>query len=603
MRKHKNNRRSNIRTIISDALLTIGVAAGLSMNSYAASGWQQEEDHWYYYDNKGTRVENQWKQAGEDWYWLAGDNGGAMAVNRLIQVEGDYYYVDDRGARVCSQWVSFVNPDYDERENYAEYRWYYFQANGKACRAGGRGKISFRTIDGKKYAFDQEGKMLYGWLNQSEAELQTDESDWETCEYYMGTWNDGAMKTGWQLISVYDEDEDDDRNYWFYFKQSGKKQANTSDELDIKEVKMNGRYYGFDSRGVMAYQWTMASASNAASDVSNWRYFNSPEDGARATKGWFRVVPPDNDGDDNTFKDYGTGKTFAKTDAEDESMRWYYADGHGEIYEGVFQKINGQYYGFSPEGSGSAGKMLTGLCALRVDGDQITKLYKSGMGYGDLENLMNGEGSYESFDSENGDALYYFDSDGHLQTGKVTVKLGGVSYPFYFQEHGGAGSRGRSKNGVYQKKNIYRNGLLVKATDDKYQVVYADGDTDGYGATIESIDSSYFRRESLNAGKNRKGDRVHYFGTLDENYYLVDAKGQIIKNKIARDDSEWYFFVDDRRIKMYADQKNLKADEDGLTDEDGNDLKEWNEKDVMISGGYSGGPGEDMVNEFEGYEE
>ncbi len=63
----------------------------------------------------------------------------------------------------------------------------------------------------------------------------------------------------------------------------------------------------------MVYEWTMASSGNVASatSVSNWLYFNSPEDGARYTKGWFKVVAPDKDGDDNTFKDYNNNPTFA----------------------------------------------------------------------------------------------------------------------------------------------------------------------------------------------------------------------------------------------------------------------------------------------------
>ena len=40
--------------------------------------------------------------------------------------------------------------------------WYYFQANGKALTNGDNTNIALKTINGKKYAFDEEGKMLYG---------------------------------------------------------------------------------------------------------------------------------------------------------------------------------------------------------------------------------------------------------------------------------------------------------------------------------------------------------------------------------------------------------------------------------------------------------
>ena len=37
---------------------------------------------------------------------------------------------------------------------------YYFQANGKALTNGDNTNIALKTINGKKYAFDEEGKML-----------------------------------------------------------------------------------------------------------------------------------------------------------------------------------------------------------------------------------------------------------------------------------------------------------------------------------------------------------------------------------------------------------------------------------------------------------
>lgn len=60
-----------------------------------------------------------------------------------------------------------------------------------------------------------------------------------------------------------------------------------------------------------------------ASSVSNWRYYNSPEDGARQTKGWFKVVAASSD-NDNTFDEDQT-TSFAQTHANDESEKWYYA--------------------------------------------------------------------------------------------------------------------------------------------------------------------------------------------------------------------------------------------------------------------------------------
>ena len=358
------------------ALLAIGGA----MTSFAAQGWVEEDGTWYYYDKDGNRVENEWKKSGDNWFWLNGDEGGAMATDMLVEDDDDTYYVDANGVMVTNTWVKVVNEDQDDDDDPAEYRYYYMQNSGKAYKAGDSGKTKFKTIDGKKYAFDEDGKMLYGWVNEDDSTLASDDSDWETATYYMGSWEDGSLKTGWQKITVYDQDEDDDYDYWFNFKSNGKKRFNESDSKDIFEKKINGKHYAFDNRGVMTYEWTLTTTSDAAT-ISNWLYFNSPEDGARATKGWFKVVAPDKDGDDNTFKDYSNleNPTFAKGDAEDENERWYYANSDGELYVGQIKKIKGKYYGFAPEGN-KAGSMLTGLCALRVDNSgNITKLWARDM--------------------------------------------------------------------------------------------------------------------------------------------------------------------------------------------------------------------------------
>ena len=574
------------------ALLAIGGA----MTSFAAQGWVEEDGTWYYYDKDGNRVENEWKKSGDNWFWLNGDEGGAMATDMLVEDDDDTYYVDANGVMVTNTWVKVVNEDQDDDDDPAEYRYYYMQNSGKAYKAGDSGKTKFKTIDGKKYAFDEDGKMLYGWVNEDDSTLASDDSDWETATYYMGSWEDGSLKTGWQKITVYDQDEDDDYDYWFNFKSNGKKRFNESDSKDILEKKINGKHYAFDNRGVMTYEWTLTTTSDA-STISNWLYFNSPEDGARATKGWFKVVAPDKDGDDNTFKDYSNleNPTFAKGDAEDENERWYYANSDGELYVGQIKKIKGKYYGFAPEGN-KAGSMLTGLCALRVDNSgNITKLWARNMDSDDLDDAMNGEGDFVGFGSDTNDTLYYFgsneDSDGALKTGSVSVNLDGDNYQFQFSKTGGAEGKGRGLNGIDDSKYIYKFGMKLKAgSDDKYIVVYADGDTGASDVTVHKIDTAALRRDAVERGQNKDGDTVYAYGTLgslvsgkaSSNYYLLNTSGTIVKNKTAaKDGNDWYFYVDNKVIKMYTNNNTLTGGVEDLK-------KDWNVESKLISDGIDG---------------
>ena len=176
------------------ALLAIGGA----MTSFAAQGWVEEDGTWYYYDKDGNRVENEWRKSGDSWFWLDGDEGGAMATDKVIEDESNYYYVDGNGVMVTNTWVKVVNEDQDD-DYPAEYHYYYMQSNGKAYKAGDSNTTKFKTIDGKRYAFDDEGIMLYGWVDASANRL-TDDSAWEASidedVYYLGSWEDGAMKTG-----------------------------------------------------------------------------------------------------------------------------------------------------------------------------------------------------------------------------------------------------------------------------------------------------------------------------------------------------------------------------------------------------------------------
>ena len=592
------------------------LAIGASMTSFAATGWVQENGEWFWYDRDGSRVEDEWKKSGNDWYWLDSEENGAMALDKLIEDDGDTYYVNSTGAMVRNAWISIVNEDQDDDDDPAEYNWYYFQSNGKAYTKGDGDTTKFRTINGKRYAFDDDGKMLYGWVDDS-GERKTDDEDWkeaETC-YYLGDWNDGSMKTGWQKITVYDgnPEVEDDRDYWFNFKPNGKKR--TSDDA----WKYNGKEYAFDSRGVMLYQWATvddskkaesspsdASASNLK-NVKEWRYYNSPEDGARVTKGWFKVIAPDED-NDNTFLKYDD--SFADGDAKDETERWYYAKAKGELVEGEIYNIKGKYYGFWPNSSNKAGAMLNGLCVLQMNDDgKIETVIADNISSDDLDDILDGEFSStikvddsdvtwsqkDSSQDWSNVYLYYFgndaDSDGAMKTGNVTINLDGSTYTFLFKKTGNpAGGKGRGVTGIEDDKYIYQYGCRIKAdSDDKYQLVKVTDQDGGVKKVDINSDDVYVEKVKDTPDwcdwtyTNSDGDTVRYHYDsrrvdddidfskgLEDNgksgingYYLVNASGNIQSNKMTgvKDGNDCFYYVNkDRSVVLYTDNKNLKSE-------------------------------------------
>ncbi len=570
------------------------LAIGASMTSFAATGWVEEDGTWYFYDNDGNRVEDAWKKSGENWYWLDGEEGGAMAMEKIVEDDDDIYYVDANGVMVRNTWVKVVNEEQDEDEDPAEYHYYYMQSNGKAYKASDRGAIRFRTIDGKRYAFDEDGKMLYGWVNE-DGERQSDDDGWETATYYLGNWDDGAMKTGWQKIYVYDGDEDDDMEHWFNFKSNGKKRSSKTSDSDgvgiVKEEKINGQKYGFDSRGVMVYEWTLATNANATkASSSSWKYFGSAEDGARVTKGWFKVVAPSED-NDNVFKTgYGSGDsdTFATEDADDENERWYYANGDGNLEVGKIKKIKGKYYGFRPEGDSKAAAMLSGLVLLEVNpstGD-ILYVFDDGVDSDELSDLLDWDGFETSdvppivqnildhVDNLNNVSLYYFgdeETDGAMKTGATTVTIDGESYNFLFNKTGGVESKGKGLTGLDDNKYIYKFGCRIKAgSDDKYQVVavhpgYKNAtDIHGFGVWVNKIDSAILKASVTKTITNDKNESVTMVqipkaqSDKEPKWYLVNTSGNVQKSKVAaKDGDDWYFYVKDREVLLYTNNKNL----------------------------------------------
>ncbi len=587
------------------------LAVGASMTSFAAAGWVEEDGQWFFYDRDGNRVEDTWKKSGDNWYWLDSEEGGAMAIDKLVEDGEETYYVDSNGVMVRNTWVKVVNEDQDDESDPAEYIYYYMQGNGKAYKTKSD-STQFKTIDGKRYAFDEDGKMLYGWINETHERVDA-ENWYDEGVYYLGQWDDGAMKTGWQKIYVIENEGDDDgeeKEFWFNFKSNGKKRASDSAD-EITEKKINGKKYGFDDRGVMTYEWTVvnrASATNTdqmttdsngnavyAASAANWRYFNSPEDGARATKGWFKVVAPEED-NDNVFNAYNENWSFAIADADDEQERWYYADGDGELYVGKIKKIKGKYYGFRPTG-GKTGAMLNGLVLMVTDGDEIKAVLDDDVDSDDLDKIIT-DNKYVSDGVEytvpSDATLFYFgsdeDHDGAMKTGNVTVNLDGETNTFKFSTSGGAEGKGKGITGIDDKKYVYKYGLRLKASsDDKYLVVFAQGDTADSTARVAKIDSQELRDLAGDTGAtNKDGDSVTYLGLKGESwnggFKLLTTSGTIVKNKTAaKDGADWYFYVDDYKIKMYSNTKTLTADsKDGtahdkqVLDQGMNKWKTWN---------------------------
>ena len=546
------------------------LAIGASMTSFAATGWAEEDGTWVYYNRDGDRATDEWKKSGNNWFYL--DEDGYMATDVLIEDDDDYYYVDENGAMVTNRWVAIENEDKDGDEDPDNW-WYYFGSNGKAYKKSDNAtNVPTKLINGKKYTFDEEGKMQYGWVNTDGR--QTDDDAWQQCDYYFGDENDGAMSVGWREIHIIDEDYanqqpnedlfDEDQDRWFYFKASGKKEKGDPEKHTAKTNKsINGKKYGFDEYGRMIAEWytegtpvdkdaTGSNAQGKAAYTGGFMYFNSPESGARYTKGWFKVTP---------------GYYLQQGKYEDGDEFWYYADGKGKIYTNVIKTINGKKYAFD-----NYGRMIKGLVFLQMgsgdDSDAISSVYIDKKFADDASDYpYDTEEGYEKFVNHYADEIneglirsYYFGdgNDGAMKTGKQSIDIDNETFNFEFEKAGAR--KGAGKNGFIKSDDkIYMAGKQVKADkDNKYEIYRVETTEDG-GTKVKQIEVTDFLAlegiSSSTTDKQREDgdeswkvdvDTVYADGTA---YYLVNTSGKTIKNKTkAKDGDDYKITVDNYKI-------------------------------------------------------
>ena len=468
------------------------LAIGASMTSFAAKGWQEENGQWYYYDNGGDCVYDEWKKSGNNWFYLGDD--GAMVTDSLVEDGSKTYYVNANGAMVTNSWVA-VEPGEDDDYDAPDHYWYYFGANGQAVKQTGN-SIKKKTINGKTYAFDSDGKMLYGFVDGDGERLNDQDDPYEEAVYYFGTEDDGAMHTDWLLYTDGSTDDayEDYEEMWFYFKPATGKKAQDGTST------IRGNKYLFDANGVMEYDWQITDATVNTATIS--KYFSDQTDGHMRKKTWVWAIP---DEDQNS------------TDHDDETERWFYVGSNGNAYTGL-RSVNGKKYLFDEYGI-----MKAGL--------QVVKDNKLG-DHTDIEDDSE-EVTGDSILTASIDGnLYYFgdeETDGSMKTGKnIKIELDdGETYTFGF------GKTGKAMNGFEDKNTkYYVNGMLITASSDyKYQV-FKPG-TDAKDGVVDPYDANWGMTEVLgneykvvsNSGsivKTKKAVR-----DTDGNYYAVNAKGEV----------------------------------------------------------------------------
>ena len=365
---------------------------------------------------------------------------------------------------------------------------YYFGSTGKAYR-----KSYGKTINGKKYGFDEDGKMLFGYVEDGSYNIVNDDEDPILhADYYFGTNEDGARHSGWLQYTDALADKDEDY-YWFYFNTSnGKKVVGTTKNV-------NGKKYSFDGEGIMEFKWNTASFG----EKTGTAWYGKLEDGSLAKNRWIWNKP------------YGAedGAKLDSTiaDNDDETERWFRTDASGQLVKGQTKKINSKWYAFDEDGV-----MRTGLIRLSqpsVSGAKITdsetQCYDS--------DVITGKEIKAETDANAARSLHYFsedeEKDGSMKTGTMKIELADDEYTFCFTKTTGAAKHGYDSS----SKKVYNNGILLKAGDDKYCVV-ANPDV------VEGTKDKYLVGSTGNVVK-----AVNKYKDANDMYFIIGKDGEIYK--------------------------------------------------------------------------
>lgn len=437
--------------------MTAGISAGLlclpflgSIAAYALPGWDNSGGEWRYYDSRNALETDAWRMSGDKWYYLSSE--GSILKNTALFYKSDIYFLDENGVMATDRWIR-LSAENDGSGDFSD-GWYYFGSDGKAYRKQSNSKFK-KEIEGKEYVFDEDGRMLTGWLDESGNTIDDSEEDPFTRGIYLAG-EDGALLTGeWYRYGdknipftgsdahsgVVDRDYSDYQDMWFYFNENSKKVYSKDEKLE--EKKINGVTYGFDENGVMDPWWSAVASvselnrSNPTSSESA-KFYAGYNGGGLMKNQWIWTYPSEN---------------LDEKDYEDQESSWWRVNDKGQVLRNRIRTVNGKKYAFD-----GLGRMKTGF-VLFDGGREFVAQY-------DVDDWSSDDFIYGNLYGIERADLYLFSpdewNDGSMQSGKnVQVTLDDGQFTFGFRKNGKAYGNRNSLEKVGRR--YYINGLLLKA--------------------------------------------------------------------------------------------------------------------------------------------
>ncbi len=170
-----------------------------------------------------------------------------------------YYAGDETDGVLRSGWMGFTDGSIDDKYFKKEVIWFYFgpTSNKKMYygQEGSNNELDYlsKYINGKQYAFDENGVMLTAWEADKATKYYIEEEDPYSADH-------GILNKRRWIYTVPSEEIDlddytDEVSRWFYSDNSGNLYRNIM-------KRINNDYYVFDRKGIMRDSLVIVSARN-----------------------------------------------------------------------------------------------------------------------------------------------------------------------------------------------------------------------------------------------------------------------------------------------------------------------------------------------------
>ena len=285
-------------------------------NDYVKSAWRNISGTWYYFNDKGYLVKNDWVK--RDGHTYRANANGAMNTtkNNWLLIDGHYYRFDGNSRRIESRWMRINST------------WYWLKADGKMATNewanDSKGRCWLRA-DGKMAAntWIQTGGEWY-WINASGHMVRN------TWIRYKGTWYrlkaDGKMAANeWA--------NDSKGRCWL--RADGKMVANMW-------IRTGGEWYWINASGHMV-------RSRWFKDRGTW--YRLKADGKMAANEWA------NDSKGRCWL-RADGKMVANTWIQT-GGQWYWINASGHMVKNAWTRHKGAWYWLKGNGTMANDETLT----------------------------------------------------------------------------------------------------------------------------------------------------------------------------------------------------------------------------------------------------